>query len=186
MCVYIGQYYAINLMFNSDSLAAFMLGSEGGAALSSSGHTLPLPGISTVSQLHLWAPGRRTLLSSTLTLLLVSIPSQSNAALTSPITNQGVFHLPLLAHLRSPLNLSPFLHSVFLLLPMHLAGTILGTGTGHKLALPSAVHVPVSDCFENIYSKEEQGNTSAWSGTYCLKLAHTSKNKWCLSSVIRR
>lgn len=42
MCVYIGQYYAINLMFNSDSLAAFMLGIEGGAALSSSGHRLCL------------------------------------------------------------------------------------------------------------------------------------------------
>lgn len=60
---------------------------------------------------------------------------------------------------------------------MQLAGTIVGTGTGHKLALPSAVQVPVSDCFANIYSTEEQGNTSGWSGAYCLKLAHTSKNK---------
>lgn len=32
MCVYIVQYYAINLMFNSERVAAFVSGSKGGAA----------------------------------------------------------------------------------------------------------------------------------------------------------
>lgn len=32
MCVYIVQYYAINLMFNSDRVAAFVSGSKGRAA----------------------------------------------------------------------------------------------------------------------------------------------------------
>lgn len=45
MCVYIVQYYAINLMFNSDRVAAFVSGSSGGAAAgagSADGLAVPL------------------------------------------------------------------------------------------------------------------------------------------------